>query len=134
MFSHDVQFTVNSGDYQGRIYRYSLATKNGVKQWNVIPLFEPPPSVIKEKIEMTIMAQERNIPRSGALELATVNKILDEIRTIAQDTATLMGIDGKDRLVQVDENGYLLESGVNETTREPEYLISLVCWTIYDIT
>ncbi len=131
MLSHDIEFTVNAGDYQGKKYRYTLATKDGVKQWVVIPLWSPPPSVIKERIEMTIMAQDQSIPRSAALELATVNKLLDELRIIAEDTATLKGIDKQERTVQIDENGYFIETVMNESTKEPEYQVSLTCWSLY---
>jgi hypothetical protein len=136
MRQYDVEFQVNSGDNKGKKYGFTLATKDGEKQWAITPLFQPAPSIIKEKIVMALVAQEENIPLSGAKELKAVGKILEQLRSIALETtpSTLMGFDKQKRLVQIDENGYSVSSTVLEPNREPEYVINLSCWTIYDVT
>lgn len=52
----DIKFTVNTGTYKGKTYRYTLATVNGKKAWAITPLFSPPPSMIKNKIDIVISA------------------------------------------------------------------------------
>jgi hypothetical protein len=134
MKSHDVQFRINAGTYKGRIYGYTLASKNGEKLWSVIPRFEPPPSMIKERIEMSLVARQGNFPLSGGQELAQVNKLIDELSAIGGEVekVTLIGIDKKERLVQIDEDGFIISSVVTETGRDPEYIVNLTCWGLYD--
>ena len=131
----DIKFTIHSGDYQGDTYRYILAMDSGRKRWMATPVYKPPPSRIKEKIDMVISVRENNISYTGAQELRLVNNIIDELRRIADDTdATMVGLDGRERYVQIDEDGYSIMSVVNEHTREPEYQITLSCWGLYPIT
>lgn len=128
----DILFTIGSGDYKGKRYGFILAMRNGEKQWGVTPLFMPPPSIIKEEIEMLLMAQEMNIPRSGAMELKAVNKVLDQLRIIAKaDSVTLRGLDLQERPVRIDENGFSVACITNETNREPEYMVKLTVWGMY---
>ena len=134
MRRNDVEFLVNTGDYQGDVYKFTLATVNGKKAWNRTRLFYPPPSMIKERIDMIIEARELNIPRSGAIELKIVDEILDQLTHMANETeaSTLTGLDGQDRKVQIDRNGFNVENVVNETTKEPEYRVNLTCWGLYE--
>ena len=130
---NDVAFLVNSGDYKGKKYTFTLAIINGKKAWGRTRLFLPPPSMRKERIDMVIEAREENIPSSGAIELQVVDKILEQLTIMASETdaSTLKGIDGKDRLVQIDQDGFSVESVVNETSKEPEYRVNLTCWALY---
>jgi len=132
--AHDVKFVVNSGDYKGDEYGYTLAMVDGKKAWQRAPLFYPPPSMIKEKIDMVIDANEYSIPNSGAVELENVNKILEQLTIIATETtpSTLTGIDNEEKLVLIDQNGFSVTSVVNETNKEPEYQVNLTCWVLYD--
>lgn len=133
MTHHDIEFVTNDGEHKGKKYRFTLASKNGVKQWAVTPLYEPPPSIIKEKIEMSLTAQEGNIPSSGAIELKPVNKILDQLKDIALESdVRLVGYDQKERPVLIDETGFSLTCVTNETGREPEYAVNLTCWGLYE--
>ena len=130
----DVKFTVNTGDHRGDTYQYTLAMINGKKAWSVTPLFKPAPSMIKNKIDIVIEAREHNIGRSGANELRTVGKILDELSIIATETepSTLTGLDKKERLVDIDQDGFTITSAINEKSKEPEYRINLTCWGLYE--
>ena len=130
----DVTFTVNTGDHKGDRYSYTLATINGKKAWSVTKLFNPPPSMIKEKIEMVIECREHNINRAGANELTLANKIIDELSIIASETeaSTLKGLDNKERLVKIDNNGFSLSAEIKEKERDPEYRINVVCWGLYE--
>jgi len=136
MKAHDIEFLVNSGDNKGKKYKYTLAKKDGEKQWSVTPLFQPPPSIFKEKIEMVLVCQDENIPYSGAVENKIVNKILEQLRNIALEItpATLNGLDKQERLVQIDQDGYSVISISTEQNREPEYFVKLTCWGLYDTT
>lgn len=132
MRASDLEFQINSGEHKGKRYGFTLLAKNGEKQWAITPRYEPPPSIIKEEIMMVLMAQEKNIPRSGALELKAVNKILDQLRNIASATSvTLRGFDQQERLVLVDENGFSIVCLNDEKTKEPEYTVNLTCWGLY---
>lgn len=136
MRQSDIEFIVNSGDNKGKKYGFTLAIKDGEKQWAITPLFQPAPSIIKEKIEMILTTREANIPLSGAMELKAVGKILEQLRSIALETtaSTLVGFDNKERLVQIDENGYSVASTILEPNREPEYLVNLSVWGLYNTT
>jgi len=132
--NYDVSFTVNSGDHKTDTYRYILSLVNGKKAWSLTPLFYPPPSMIKNKIDMTIAAREHNVSKSGATELMTVSKMLNELSIIAEadEPATLTGLDKEKRLIRIDKNGFTITSAVNEKGKEPEYQINLTCWGLYD--
>ena len=130
----DVTFTVNTGDHKGEVYRYTLATINGKKAWEVTPKFFPAPSMVKEKIDMVIECREHNINRGGANELTLVSKILDELSIIGTETepSTLEGLDGKKRDVDIDENGFSVTTEIKEKGQEPEYRIELTVYGLYD--
>ena len=116
--THDVEFTVNEGDYKGKVYGYTLATNQGVKMWGVTPQFRPAPSMIKEKIEMVLVAREMNIPQSGAAELKGVTQIIKELSNIAEETdVTLKGLDYQERPVLIDRDGFSMTVMANESTR-----------------
>lgn len=136
MKQYDIEFTLNSGDSKGKKYGFTLATRNGEKQWSVTPKFYPAPSIIHDQIEMVLVAQEENIPLSGARELKQVNKILEQLRDMAVETtpSTLRGFDQDERLVQIDQDGFSIASTVLEPNREPEYVVNLVCWGLYETT
>ena len=92
---------------------------------------------------MVIECREKNVGRGGATELRTVSKVLDELSHIATEVepVTLTGLskasgkkgeDSKERLVQIDENGFRETTELNEKGREPEYRIEVTCWGLYD--
>jgi len=139
----DIKFRINTGDHKGDEYGYTLAVINGKKAWRVTPLFSPPPDIYKERIDMVIECREHNIGRSGADELRTVSKILEELSNIATEVepVTLTGLskasgksgeDNKDRLVQIDEDGFKETTELNEKGKSPEYRIEVTAWGLYD--
>jgi len=132
--AYDVQFLINSGDYKGKKYGFTLAMINGKKAWARTPVFYPAPSMIKEKIDMVIFAREDNISLSGAVDLTAVDKILEQLSIIATAAkhSTLTGLDSKKRYVQIDKDGFSIKSTVNEISKEPEYQVELTCWGLYD--
>jgi len=130
----DVQFITNSGDHKGTKYNFTLAEQNGQKAWQVTRLFQSAPAMAKEKIEMMIAIKEQNIPLSGGVELTQANKILGQLEIIATETTpvTLVGLDRVERLVRVDRSGFSLAPTISEKDREPEYAVSITCWSIYE--
>ena len=138
MYSHDIEFEVTAGIHKGDRYPFMLATKDGVKQWTVYPLLQPCPSTIKERIEMSVLAQEGNVTPGGALEHKLIGDILAQLQELAEASVTtpanLRGLDGITRRVQIDTNGFVQSVVFNEVTREPEYIVGLVCWVIKDLT
>jgi len=134
MRTHDIEFVVNSGDYKGKKYGFTLAYQNNQKAWQVTRLFMPAPSMAKEKIEMIIAVKEQNIPLSGGVELKAANKILDQLEIIARETTptTLVGLDKQERLVRVDRRGFSLAPMVYEKGKEPEYVVNLTVWSTYE--
>lgn len=129
---YDVQFRVNAGDYKGTVYRYTLASKGGAKIWEVNPKFRPAPTMIKEEIKMVIVAREKNIPRSGAVELRMVNQIIDELSIIADETnVTLTGLDHQERPILIDREGFSVTSTADEKTLAPEFRITVTCWGLH---
>ena len=131
--THDIEIRINDGDYQGKVYKHTLALDKGAKMWSVTPLFKPCPSMIKERIEMTLVAREANIPLSGAVELRMVNQIMEELSSMAEQTnVTLTGLDYQERPILIDQDGFSMTTAVNETGRSPEYRITVVAWGLYE--
>ena len=132
--TQDAEFTINTGDSKGKVYRYTIASQQGVKMWEVTPLFRPAPSMIKERISMVIVAREQNISRSGATELQIVSKIVDELSIIAGETdVTLKGLDYKERPVLIDQDGFSVRSIMNELGKDSEYHITVTAWGLYKV-
>ena len=130
----DIAFTVNTGDHKGDIYRYTLAIEKGKKAWLVTPLFRPPPYMYKEQIDMVIACREHNIGRSGATELRTVKKILDELSIIATETSpcSLEGLDKDTRRIRIDQDGFKVTTELNEKGKSPEYRVNVTVYGLYE--
>ena len=134
MRSHDVSFQLNSGDKKGTTYRFTLDDVNRQKAWIVTRIYRPPPSMMRERIEMVISCRQQNIPLSGAVELAQANKILDQLEIISDETTTvtLKGPDNRDREVVVDKGGFNLYPTFSESGKDLEYRVSIVCWRLFE--
>lgn len=134
MRAHDIKFVMNSGEHQGDEYGFTLATVDGRKAWDAVRIFPLPPSLIKERIDLILTAREGNIPLSGAMELKVVDRILDQLETISWETdpVKLHGIDGQERSVRVGREGRAVIPVVHESGKEPEYRISVTCWSLYE--
>ena len=133
MRSNDIQFTMNSGDYKGQKYGFTLARSNGQKMWRTTRLLKPPPAMSKERIEMGIVVREKNIPLSGATELKLSSKLLKQLEIIAKETTpvTLLGFDGVTRDVRVGIDGFSVENVIDEKSKSPEYVAKMTVWSIF---
>jgi hypothetical protein len=131
--THDIVFTINDGVNKGKDYGFTLARAEGRKAWKVTTLFNPPPSMVKQRIEITITAREDNIPLTGVRELKRINEIVDDLNAIFEQTTpvTLVGLDRQTYSVLVDKEGPQLTNILQEKEREPEYQVVLLCWGIY---
>ena len=130
---YDLELRPNSGTHKGEWYRYILATVNGTKAWDVNPTFNPAPSMYKDKIKLSILAAENNVDASGSIELRGVNKILDELRDIAdtKEPITMKGLDKVERLVRITQDGFTQVATLKEKDKSPEYRINFSCLGMY---
>lgn len=135
MKANDVTFKMNSGDRKGDTFGFTLSSsEEGAKDWELMRIFQPAPSMVKERIKLGITARERNIPLSGAEELRRVNTLIDQLVLIAQETTpvTMNGLDGVDRPVRIDRSGITYAPVIVEQGKDPEYKIAVVCWGLYE--
>ena len=134
MKSHDIRFIVNSGKNRGKSYGFTLALNSAQKAWRVRPLALAPPEMEKEVIELVITARDSNYSRTGSRELVRVNQIKAQLDIIAKEIepVTLKGLDNTTRKVRLDRDGYEVSSVINELGKDPEYLITVTCWSIYE--
>jgi len=133
MRAHDIVFTMNSGDKVGQKYGFTLARSKGQKMWSAVRLFQPPPNMAKERIDIGIVVREKNIPLSGATELKLSDKLIEQLEIVAKETTpvTLLGFDGIKRDVRVDAGGFNIEPVVDEKGRMPEYVAKMTVWSVY---
>jgi len=132
MNDSDIKFTINSGNYEGDTYGFTLASDKGEKAWTVTRLRTPPPSRIKYKIEMAITAREGNIKASGAIEQEKINKILEKLTHVADELeVTLQGLDGEEYLITIDANGIKEGNVMHEKERKPEFVVNVLAWGLH---
>ena len=125
----EVKFTLSGTDYE-----FMLAVDtNGRKQWQVQQLFTQPPSLLKNKIDMTIkaapsMREGDNVPITDK----DIETVLGELRILIDgDTITLTGFDGETYYVTLDPKSTNAQSVVDESGRITEYNIDISCWDLY---
>ena len=127
--STDVKFT-----YSGTSYEYMLASDdNGLKKWSVQQLFRQPPSLLKDKIDMTIKAAA-SVRESDddVVTTKTISTVMTQLRTLADgDTITLVGLDAQTYYVTFDPNATSVRSVTDESGRVTEYEIAISCWNLY---
>lgn len=127
--NEDVKFT-----YSGTSYEYMLAPdSNNQKRWAVRPLFRQPPSLLKNKIDMTIRAAAsvRDLDNT-VFTTRTISTVLTELRTLTDgDTITLVGYDGATYYVTFDPNAAYVKSVIDESGRITEYDIDLSLWDLH---
>jgi len=125
----DVQFTTaGSTDYN-----YMLAQDaEGKKRWVVEKQYNAPPSVILDKITMTISvaARMRQQTNKTIITTRTISTVMAELRILADETSdiTLSGFDGITYYVLFDRAPIRAESILDETGRLTHYNIDIVCW------
>jgi hypothetical protein len=125
----DVQFTTaGSTDYN-----YMLAQdKEGNKRWTVEKQHNPPPSVILDKITMTISVAARMRQQTSSTIITTrdIATVLAELRILADETSdiTLIGFDAQTYYVLFDPTACVANSILDETGRITHYHVDLICW------
>ena len=134
MRTNDIEFTINSGEYEGKTYGFTLARKDGRKAWKVIRLYYLPPSRIKHKIEMAITAREDNIRAGGAIENERIEQILERMGHVAEETepVTLLGLDGETYNIRIDSNGLVTDNVIEEKERKPEFQLNVTAWSLWE--
>ena len=131
MADYDVIFT-----YSGTSYYYMLAAdEKGKKVWNVRQLYRPPPSLLKHKIDMTLLAAPKM--RDGSTDNKTTTaKTLSQLKSdlstlLAGNTITLTGYDNETYYVTFDPDATNIKSMLDESGRITHYEIDVSCWDIY---
>lgn len=129
MKAQDVKFTLDDGT----TYTYMLARTEEGKAWKVDRVFTQPPSIIKYQIEMTIAIGGDRARRSGALQLRRVKQVIEDLEVLIDETAdiTLTGLDDIDYYVSIDPKGLKLDVRSDESNRDCEYNVTLLCWGFY---
>lgn len=126
----DISFTFDSTTYD-----YMLAQdENGQKAWRVRQLFMQPPSLLKDKIDMTILAAPETRDTTEAIVTdKSIATVLVELRVLADKTSaiTLTGFDGQTYKVLFDQSATNIKSILDPTGRITHYTIDLSCWNLY---
>ena len=123
----DVMFTYDTTEIN-----YMLAVDaNGRKAWQVQHLFTQPPSLIKNKIDMTIKAAPKMRRVDGTvITTRTIDAIMAELQTLTNRkiNITLNGLDAQFFNVLLDPKATRVLSVADETGRKVEYDIDISCW------
>ena len=127
--STDVKFTLSVTDYE-----YMLASDdNGQKKWSVQQLFRQPPSLLRNKIDLTIKAAPSMRDLNDVVYTTRdITTVLAELRVLTDgDTITLTGFDAGTYYVTFDPNATNVRSVVDESGRITEHEIDISCWDLY---
>jgi hypothetical protein len=126
----DVKFTIGATDYN-----YMLAVDGaGRKRYSVQQLFTRPPSLIKNRIDMVIMAAPNMRQANGTVITSrTIALVLAELDIFRKAVAviTLEGLDAQTYKILLDPRATNATSVVDETGRIVEYEIAISCWDLY---
>ena len=117
----------------GTDYNYMLAQdKEGQKRWLVEKQYNAAPSVILDKITMTISVAARMRQQTSSTIITTrvIATVMAELRTLADATSdiTVDGFDGITYYVLFDRAPISAVSVLDETGRLTHYNIDIVCW------
>ena len=124
----DVKFT-----YSGTSYEYMLAVDNeGQKRWAVQQLFKQPPSLLKNKIDMVILAAADMRDLDNVLaDDRDITTVLAELRVLTDgDTITLVGYDAQTYYVTFDQNATNARAITDDSGRITEFEIDISCWDL----
>jgi len=128
----DVQFTNVTANVN---YDYMLVETPGAgKRWQLQQLFTTPPSLIKSKVNMTILAAPSMRQADGnIISDRTINTVLTELRTLTDKlTVTeLNGLDNQTYKTLLDNTATAVRSVKDETGRIVQYEIDLSLWDLY---
>ena len=128
----DVQFINVTANVN---YDYMLVETPGTgKRWRLQQLFTIPPSLIKSKVDMTILAAPSMRQANGdVISNRTINTVLTELRTLTDKlTVTeLNGLDNQTYKTLLDNTATAVRSVKDETGRIVQYEIDLSLWDLY---
>ncbi len=114
---------------------YMLAQDaNGQKSWQVRQLFMQPPSLIKDKIDLTILAAPQMRDNASVVVTdRTISTVLGELRvhTDAVVAITMTGKDAQTYKVLFDQTATNCRTILDPTGRITQYEIDLSCWNLY---
>lgn len=129
MATYDVDFT-----YGGTTYYYMLAVdNNGQKRWSVQQIYRPPPSLLKNKIDMTLLAApDMREGEDSVVDTKTLTQLKSDLRTLlAANTITLTGYDDETYTITFDPNATNIKTIADESGRITQYEIGVSCWDLY---
>lgn len=125
-----------TGDVRFADYHYMLQVTNNEKAWSAQQLVTEPPSLIKSKIDMVILAAPKmRQADNDVIATRNIATVLGELRTLA-DTATLIELEGLDAQtynVMFDKAATKVRSIRDESGRITQYEISISCWDMYTV-
>ena len=124
----DVRFTYSAVNYD-----FMLAEDDNGKRWNVEPIFRPAPSLMKNKITMTLkIAADIRYEDDSLHDDNAISATLTNLRTLTDgNTITLTGFDDATYYVTFDPNPVNIRSVLDESGRVVEYDIDVICWDLY---
>jgi hypothetical protein len=130
MKPYDVTFILTNGTK----YDFMLAKSGEKKLWEVQRMYTIAPSLIKQKINMTVTAREDEMSLSGIRQLKRVAEILSNLDAMIDETEniTLHGFDSIDYPVVIDKEGIRANTVIHEGERDPEYQVQVICWGVYN--
>lgn len=130
MRTYDIEFQLDDGSSYG----FMLAKSDGKKAWAVNRIFRPPPSMIKQQIDIVITAQEDEISASAIRQLKRMKDILADLEKIMASTGdiTLTGLDNLEYPILIDKSGLKINTLIHEKEREPEYQVTVLLWGLYE--
>jgi len=115
-------------------YSYMVVEDNGRKQWSYQHLYSIPPSLIKGKVDVVILAAPamRNVA-GNVIATDTIANVLTQLRTLtdAVTDITLTGYDAASYKVLLDPKATQVRSALDETGRITRYEIAISCWERY---
>jgi hypothetical protein len=127
----DVEFNYNANTTT--TYQYMLALNdNGRKAWAVQQLFTQPPSLIKNQIDLTVLAAPKVRLADATSNSATqdIANVETQLRTLINSTSEIK-LNGYNNIVYnvlFDKVGSQIESVFDETGRIANYRIQLRCY------
>jgi len=128
--THDISFQLSDGTEYG----FMLARADGKKAWAVNRVFRPPPSLVKQRVDIVITAREDEIAASAVRQLKRMEEILADLEKIMASTGNIVltGLDNLKYPVLIDQAGLQINTLIHEKQREPEYQVAILCWGLYE--
>ena len=127
----DVTFTLDATSYQ-----YMLCEDDkGQKLWDVEPKFDQPPSLIKNRVTLSIKAADQMRDQDDkVIKHRDIDTVQGEIRTLTDgEDITLLGWDDRTYYVTFDVNAAHAVAIRDKSGKITEYRIDIICWDLYQV-